>query len=186
MSYSLFSGITSGLTSTYSILSAASSGNITLSSIASAQSNSTYAATLNPTFASYITSNFATLDTDHNGVLSSTELSKLTNSINSTGMTSAQLSQLGTATGLSSSDLNQVLSHFADIDKNGDGKVTATEIQNYKLSSEMDKKKTEFSNRAASTQSVFYGNDDASSKADSSSMLSYKYWQDGSTNSSGS
>jgi len=180
MSYSAFSGITSGLNNTFSILSAASQGNITLSSIAAAQSNTTYAASINPTFASYITSNFATLDTNHDGVIGSAELSHLTSSIATTGLTAAQLSQLGAASGLSANDLSQVMEHFANIDSNHDGKVTAAEISAYKLRSAEDKEKTEFRNKAAANMSVFYGNDDASSATpDSSSILAYKYWNDG-------
>jgi Ca2+-binding EF-hand superfamily protein len=181
MSQSIFSGITSGLTNTYSILSQASSGQITLSSIAAAQSNSTYAASINPTFASYIQTNFANLDSNHDGVLGSSEINKLTTTINTTGLTSAQLSQLGSASGLSSNDLSQVLEHFSDIDANHDGKVTAAEISAYKLRSAEDKEKTEFRNKAATNMSVYYGSeDDTSSAPDSSSLLAFKYWNTGS------
>lgn len=179
MSYSLFSGITAGLNNTFSVLSAASQGNVTLSSIAAAQSNTQYANTINPTFASYITSNFTNLDSNHDGVIGATEISKLTNSINTTGLTAAQLSQLGAASGLSNNDLSQVLEHFADIDANHDGKVTAAEISSYKLRSAEDKKKTEFRNKMASDMSIYYGNDDTSSTADASSLLAFKYWNDG-------
>lgn len=182
-SSSLFAGITSGLTSTYSILANAAGGSgITLSSIASAQSNSAYATTLNPTFASYIQTNFASLDTNHDGILSSAELSAMTNKIAATGLTAAQLSQLGPASGLSGDALSQVLEHFADIDTNGDGKVTSAEIQGYKLKSAMDNKKTEFANKAAANQSVFYGDDNASSAPDSSSLVAFKNWNTGNAN----
>lgn len=179
MSYSLFSGITSGLNNTFSILSAASQGDVTLSSITAAQSNRQYAASINPTFASYITANFANLDSNHDGVIRATEISKLTNSINSSGLTAAQLSQLGAASGLSANDLSQVLEHFADIDANHDGKVTAAEISTYKLRSAEDKKKTEFRNKMASDMSVYYGDENASSTPDSSSLLAFKYYNDG-------
>lgn len=182
--YSMFSGITTGLMSTYSVLSNATGGKITQSSILTAQSNTSYAASINPTFASYIQTNFATLDTNHDGILEASELSNMTNMMNTAGFTAAQLSQLGPAAGLSGNELSQVLEHFRDIDVNGDGKVTASEIQAYKLSSAMQKEKTEFANKAAANQSVFYGNDNASSTADSSSMLSFKYWNDGSNSSS--
>lgn len=184
MSYSLFSGITAGLNNTFSMLSSASSGNVTLSSIASAQSNAQYAATINPTFASYIESNFATLDTNHDGVLNAGEISNLTNSISATGLTAAQISQLGAASGLSANDLSQVLEHFADIDSNHDGKVTAAEISAYKLRSAEDKEKTAFRNKAATDMSIYYGNDDASSTPDTTSLLSFKYWNDGSSSNS--
>lgn len=183
MAYSMFSGITSGLTNTYSILSQASQGNITLSSIAAAQSNSQYAAYINPTFASYIQTNFANLDSNHDGIIGAAELNKLTTSINVSGLTATQISQLGAASGLSANDLSQVLEHFADIDKNHDGKVTAAEISAYKLKSAEDKEKTAFRNKAAADMSIYYGNDDTASTAnDTSSLLAYKYWNDGTSN----
>lgn len=178
----IFAGISAGLTSTYSLLANASgTGGVTPSSIASAQTNTSLAGYLNPSFASYIQTNFSSLDTDRDGILSAAELSNLTNSINTTGMTAAQLSQLGAASGLSGEALNQVLEHFAQIDTNGDGKITSAEIQGYKLTSAMENKKTEFRNRAAANQSVFYADDNADA-ANSSSLLSYKYMN---TNSSG-
>ena len=185
MSQSLFSGITSGLTNTYSILSQASQGKITLSSIAAAQSNTQYANYINPTFASYIQTNFANLDSNHDGIIGPTEISKLTTSINTTGLTSTQLSQLGAASGLSANDLSQVLEHFSDIDANHDGKITAAEISAYKLRSTEDQKKTEFRNKAAADMSIYYGNDDASGTADASSLLAFKYWNTGNSASSG-
>lgn len=179
MSYSLFEGITSGLTNTYSVLAQASQGKITLSSIAAAQSNSQFANYINPTFASYIQTNFANLDSNHDGIIGSTEISKLTTSINVSGLTAAQLGQLGAASGLSANDLSQVLEHFADIDANHDGKVTAAEISAYKLKSAEDKKKTEFRNKAAADMSIYYANENTTNEPDSSSLLAYKYYNSG-------
>jgi len=182
---SMFSGVTSGLTSAYSILSTASSGNVTASSIATAMSSTTYASSLGSGFASYMMSNFSTLDKNHDGTLSATEVSSLTNSINASGLTSAQLSQLGSASGLSNETLEDVLSHFADIDKNGDGKVTSAEISNYKITSAMEMEKIKFSNKAAASQSIFYGSDDTNSN-DTSSIVSWKYSNSSNSSSSNS
>ena len=181
---SLFTGITSGLSSTYSILANASTSGVTLSSIASARSNTTLASSLNPTFASYIQTNFSSLDKDGNGILSSTEISNMTTQMNTQGMTRSQLSQLGAASGLSGDMLSQVLDHFSDIDANHDGKVTSAEISSFKITSAEEKKKTEFRNKAAADQSVFYGDD--SSTADSTSLLDFKYMNNGSSSSSSS
>lgn len=184
MSSSLFSGFNSGLTNAYAILASASGGKVTPSSISAAMSSTTFASSLtyggNSAFASYILSNFASLDKNGDGTLSSSELSSMTNTINAQGLTAAQLTALGSASGLSNETLEQVLEHFADIDTNGDGKVSSAEIQGYKVKSAMDKKKTEFANREASNQSIFYGDDNSSSQADSSSVMAYKYWNDGS------
>lgn len=179
MNHQMFEGITSGLTSTYSVLAQASQGKITLSSIAAAQSNSQYAQQINPTFASYIQTQFANLDSNHDGILGSTEINKLTTSINITGLTAAQLSQLGAASGLSANDLSQVLEHFSDIDANHDGKVTAAEISAYKLKSAEDQKKTEYRNKAAADMSIYYADENASNEPDASSLLAYKYYNAG-------
>lgn len=183
----IFAGVSAGLLSTYSTLANASgTSGVTLSSIASAQTNTSLSGHLNPTFASYIQSNFSSLDKDGDGVLSTSELSNFTNTINSTGMTAAQLSQLGSACGLSGETLNQVLEHFAQIDANGDGKVTSAEISAFKLKSAMENKKTEFANKAATNMSVFYSDDNASANANSSSLVAFKYMNTGNNNNSNS
>lgn len=174
----LFSGIYSGLTSTYSLLANAYPGGITPTTIAEARTNPQLVNSLNPTFASYIQTNFASLDADRDGVLSPTELSALTTKITTQGLTAAQLTQLGAATGLAGSQLEQVLAHFNDIDANHDGKVTMAEISAYNITSAEEKKKIEFANRAATNQSIYYADENASSAPDSSSLLSYKYLSD--------
>lgn len=181
---SIFTSINSGLTSTYSLLAQAyGTSGVTQSNILSAMSNSALVGKLNPTFASYMQNNFTTLDTNKDGTLNSAEISKITSQISTQGLTQAQLAQLGTASGLSSETLSQVLEHFADIDANHDGKVTAAEISSFTLKSAEEKKKTEFANKAATNMSVFYGDDDASSSAaNSSSMLDYKYMNTGNSN----
>jgi len=179
---SLFTGIASGLNSTYSVLANASTDGVTLKSILAAKNNTALNNSLNQTFASYIQENFSNLDTDKNGKLSSTELSNLTNMISTKGLTAAQLSQLGTATGMSTKTLEQVLEHFSTIDANHDGKVTTAEISAYNITASMEKKKTEFANKAADNMSVFYGSDTASS---TTSLLDYKYGNGDDTTSSG-
>lgn len=186
MSYSLFSGATAGLTNAYSVLANASTTGVTASTINTAMSNSNLATTLNPTFASYILNNFSSLDQNHDGTLNATELSNFTNMMGATGMTQTQLAQLGTASGLSTQALEQVMEHFNDIDTNHDGKVSTAEISAYKLTSAEAQKKAEFANKAATNMSVFYGDESASSTPDSSSLLSYKYMNTNSSGNSGS
>lgn len=175
---SLFTGIYSGLTNTYSLISNQYSNNVTLENISAARTNTSLSATLNQSFASYIQTNFNSLDADKDGVISAVEMNNLTNQISTQGMTKTQLAQLGTASGLSSETLSDVLEHFNDIDANKDGKITTAEISAFKINSAAEKKKTEFANRAATNMSVFYGDENASSAADSSSLLSYKYLSD--------
>lgn len=178
---SLLSGITSGLTSTYSLLASQYTNGLTLSDISTARSNTALSSTLNQNFASYMQTNFSTLDTDKDGILGANEISNFTNQIATQGLTQAQLSQLGTASGLSNSTLEQVLQHFNDIDANKDGKVTTAEISAFNIKSAEEKKKTEFSNRAATNMSVFYGDENASSSATSSSLLDFKYLSENSS-----
>lgn len=175
---SLFTGIYSGLTNTYSVLANASPSGVTLDGISEARSNSSLVNSLNPTFAAYMQTNFSSFDQNGDGTVSSAELSEFTNKLSTQGMTQAQLAQLGTATGMSSQTLETVLNHFAEIDTNHDGKVTTAEISAYGINSQVEKKKTEFANRAATNLSVYYG-EDPSTKADSSSMVDYKFLKDG-------
>lgn len=179
---SLFTGIYSGLTSTYSLIANEYSGGVTLENISNARTNTSLTSSLNQTFASYLQTNFSSLDKDGDGVLGSNELSNLTNSISTQGLTATQLTQLGTASGLSTSTLEKVLEHFSDIDSNGDGRVTTTEISAYNIKSQMEKKKIEFSNKAASNMSTFYS-DGTSSSDSSDSLVAYKYMDDSSSSS---
>lgn len=171
---SLLSGISSGLTSTYSLLAQANTGGVTLESIAEARTSTSNTNVLNQNFASYMQTNFSTLDKDSDGKISSTEMSDMTNQIANQGLTQAQLTQLGSASGMSSAALSEVLDHFSEIDANNDGKVTTAEISAYNITASKEKKQTEFANRAATNMSVFYG-DDSASVADSSSILDFKY-----------
>ena len=144
---SIISGISGGITNTYSLLANfAGSDGVTLKSMSSVMSNTQYAGKINPTFASYIQSNFNTLDKDKDGVLSSEELSNMTNMINMTGLTLNQLSSLGT--------------------------VTTAEINSYTVSASKMQKEDEFRDKFVSDMSMFYG-DDTSSNTDS--ILSYRY-----------
>lgn len=182
---SLFAGIYSGLTSTYSLISSQYPGSVTLENIASAMTNTANANSLNPTFASYLQTNFSALDSNRDGKLSSAEMSKATSSMLATGLTQYQLTQLGSASGMSTQALSDVLEHFADIDSNGDGKVTTSEITAFNIKKQEEQKKTEFSNRAATNMSVFYGDDDSeAAAASSSSLLDYKYGSSNNNNNS--
>lgn len=178
-SSSLFAGINVGLLNAYSLMAQVyGPSGLTQTNIASAMTNPQLAATLNPTFASYMQTNFVSLDTNHDGKLGSTELSGITNKMSTLGLTQAQLAQLGPASGLSGNTLAQVLDHFCDIDTNHDGRITPAEISAYTIKSAEEKKKTEFANRAAANMSAFYGDDNAPNTVDSSSLLSYKYLND--------
>lgn len=184
---SLFTGISSGLSNTYALLAQAyGTSGVTQSNILAAMSNSKLVGTLNPTFASYMQTNFSTLDTNKDGTLCASELANMTSVIATQGLTLQQLTQLGPAIGLSGDTLSQVLEHFSDIDANHDGKVTQAEIQSFSLRSAEEKKKTEFASKAASNMSVFYGDDDSSANVNTTSLLDFKYMNSGNSSNSSS
>jgi Ca2+-binding EF-hand superfamily protein len=171
---SLISGISNGLLNTYSqIASTTDSKGVSAKTVSKAMSNKDLASALNPTFAGYLQSNFANLDKNHDGILTPDEIQNSANMINAMGLTSAQLTQLGTASGLSQESLSQVLAHFSDIDKNHDGRVTAAEINSYNAESSKMKLQDEFRLKSASNMSMFYGSE--SSDSDVKSLMAYKY-----------
>lgn len=177
---SLFTSMNSGLTNTYSVLSSQFSDGITLSNLAS--KNATTALTsngLNTNFKSYLQSNFNSIDKNNDGKISSDELQSLTTSLSRNGMTIEQLYQLGSSTGMSSSLLDTVVSHFNEIDKNKDGKVTNEEIQAYGVDSSVEKLRKNDRTQMLKSMSTFY---DTSSSSDSS-LLDYRYLSDSSSSS---
>lgn len=179
---SLFTTMNSGLTNTYSILSSTFTDGVTLSNLAS--TNATTALTSNglgTNFKSYLQTNFSKLDKDGDGKISSTELQDLTSSLSKSGMTIEQLYQLGTSSGMSSSLLDTVISHFNEIDKNKDGKVTNEEIAAYGVDSSVESQKKSDRTAMLKQMSTFYDTE-ASSKE--SSLLDYKYLSEDDTSSS--
>ncbi len=173
---SLLAGIYSGLTNTYSYLAAQYPNGVTLENINAARTDTKTAGLLNQSFASYLQTNFSNIDKDGDGVISSAEMTNLTNQMSSQGLTKAELTQLyaSGASGLSSSTMENILNHFDEMDTNHDGRITSAEISAYSVDCSKQKKEDEFRMQAASNMSVFYG-DENSSSADTYSLLSYKY-----------
>ena len=87
------------------------------------------------------------------------------------GMTREQIIALAGSSGMSSSLAETVLSHFDDIDKNHDGKVSNQEIQAYGVESDLEKQKISDRNRMVNNMSMFY---DVDSNYEGS-LLDYKY-----------
>jgi len=173
---SLLTGIYAGLTNTYSYLASQYPNGLTLDNITEARTDSTKTQYINPTFASYLQSNFAKIDADGDGIITSEEMTNLTNRMSAQGLTKEELTQMyaSGASGLSTDTINNILEHFDDMDTNHDGRITSSEISAYSVNSSRMEKEDEFNNKFASDMSVFYGSESSSTDG-AYSMLSYKY-----------
>ena len=154
---SMFTGINSGLTNAFAQLSGQYSDGVTLENLNKALTNTNYINNgYNTTFASYMTNNFNSIDSDHDGVISAEEIQNLMGQMATQGMTREQIIALAGSSGMSSSLAETVLSHFDDIDKNHDGKVSNQEIQAYGVESDLEKQKISDRNRMVNNMSMFY------------------------------
>lgn len=171
----ILSGIASGLTSTYSYLASQYPNGLTLDNLAEARTKTGNLNTINQSFASYLQTNFANIDKDGDGIITSSEMDNLSNLISTQGLTKAELTQLyaSGSSGLSESTMTKILEHFDEMDTNHDGRITSAEISAYDINCSRMEVEDEFNNRRATDMSVFYGNDNAS--GDTYSLLSYKY-----------
>ena len=168
---SMFSGINSGLTNTFAQLTGQYTDGVTLENLNKALSNTTITSTpYGATFASYMTSNFNSIDTDKDGVISATEIQDLMSRMATQGLTREQITALAGSSGLTSLQ-ETVLAHFDDIDKNHDGKVTNQEIQAYGVESDLEKQKIADRNRIVNNMSMFYDNETDYE----GSLLDYRY-----------
>ena len=168
---SMFSGINAGFTNAFAQLSGQYSDGLTLENLNKALTNTAITSnTSSSTFASYMTSNFNSIDTDKDGVISASEIQDLMSRMATQGLTREQITALAGSSGLTS--LQQtVLEHFDDIDKNHDGKVTNQEIQAYGVESDLEKQKIADRNRIVNNMSMFYDNETNYE----GSLLDYRY-----------
>ena len=173
---SLFSGISSGLSNSFSLLSSQYTDGITLENLNKALTNTNVTNTAyGATFASYLNTNFNSVDANHDGKISADEVQKLMNNIATQGLTREQITTLGAANGMTNSLQQTVLEHFNDIDTNHDGKVTSQEISAYGVNSQAEKQKTADKNRVINNMSLFYS--DSTEKYEGS-LLDYRYLDD--------
>lgn len=170
---SLFSTFYSGLTNTYSYLAQLSPDGVTLDGITEARGDSKNTLYLNQTFASYLQTNFNSIDKDKDGIISSDEMTNLTSQMSAKGLSRQDLTQL-MASGMSTDTLNMVLENFDSIDTNHDGYITQAEISAFQVDASKQEMVDKFNHQMATNMSTFYG-DDSSSDTDYYSMLSYKY-----------
>ena len=168
---SMFTGINSGFTNTFAQLSGQYSDGLTLENLTNALNNTAITnSAASTTFASYMTNNFNSIDADNDGVISASEIQDLMSRMATQGLTREQITSLASTTGLTSLQ-ETVLSHFDDIDKNHDGKVTNQEIQAYGVESDLEKQKIADRNRVVNNMSMFYDNETNYE----GSLLDYRY-----------
>lgn len=169
---SMFTGINSGLTNAFTLLTSQYSDSLTLENLNQALTNTNITNTAyGSTFASYLTNNFNSIDKDRDGIISASEIQNLMSQMATQGLTREQIMSLGGSSGLSTSLQETVLSHFDDIDKNHDGKVTNQEIQAYGVESDVEKQKIADRNRVVNNMSMFYDTDNNYE----GSLLDYRY-----------
>ena len=175
--YGALSGIYAGLTNTYNVLANQYEDGVTLENILDAQGKTSNANIVNNSFASYLQNNFGSIDKDGDGTISADEMSSLTNTMSTQGLTKEEFTQLALSgnSGLSTSTINDILEHFDDMDTNGDGRITSAEIAAFDIDSSKQEKMDEFRHQFATNMSTFYGDDSSSDTAGSYSMLSYRY-----------
>ncbi len=173
---SLFSGINAGLSNSFAMIASQYTDGVTLENLNKALTNTNITGTgYGATFASYLTTNFNSIDANSDGTISADEIQKLMNNMATQGLTRDQIMSLGSAYGMSSSLQETVLSHFDDIDTNKDGKVTNQEINAYGINSDIEKQKIEDRNRIVNNMSLYYGEDLTEYEG---SLMDYKYLDD--------
>jgi len=170
---SLFTSMNSGLNNTFSVLSTTFSDGVTLKNLATNDAaNALTSNGLNQNFKSYLQTNFNSVDKNKDGKISADEINNYVTNLTRQGMTMEQLIQLGTSSGMSSSLLDTVMSHFNEIDTNKDGKVTNAEIQAYGVNSSVEKQRKEDRTAMLKQMSTFY---ETSASKNDSSLLDYRY-----------
>lgn len=171
----ILSGIYSGLSSTYSLLASQYPNGLTLENISEARTKTSNTNVLNQSFASYLQTNFSSIDKNGDGIITSEEMNNLSNTLSTQGLTKEELAQLyaSGSSGLSDSTMTKILEHFDEMDTNHDGRITSAEISAYDVNCARMEVEDDFNNRKATDMSVFYG--DSSASTDTYSLLSYKY-----------
>lgn len=173
---SFFSGINAGLTNSFSLLSSQYADGLTIENLNSALTNANVVNTsYGATFASYLSSNFNSIDKNGDGQITADEIQTLMNNMATQGLTREQITSLGGCYGMSSSLQETVLSHFDDIDTNKDGKVTSQEISSYGVTSDIEKQKIADRNKLVNNMSLFYNDDSTKYEG---SLLDYRYLED--------
>ena len=169
----LVSGALAGLTNTYSTLMSSSSSSgkgLTLEDLSKVSTTTLNSLGSNYSFLQYLTTNFASLDKDGDGEITSVDLNNLMNTMQSKGLTYNELQSLCSSGNGDTTLLSTVLTYFNKIDANGDGRVTSDEITKFSFDCQKDEAEQKYKSFKASRMSLYYSDgveDDTSSVLDS-------------------
>lgn len=123
----------------------------------------------NMAFSSYLATHFNQLDTNKDGKITGDEMSSVMSTFSKQGMSYEQLMALSGTNGVNSQDLNNIITNFRKIDRNGDGKVSQAEINYYNANKQISDKITELKKSRCSDISIMYSDDDKDNDSSSSS-----------------
>ncbi|MDD3594155.1 MAG: EF-hand domain-containing protein [Candidatus Gastranaerophilales bacterium] len=117
---------------------------------------------VNSQFFQMINGQFSNLDTDNDGNLSQEEANEMLTNLSS-GLTRDQVLQMQTVGSIDSELAEKILSNFAKMDTNGDGKVSESEINAFCATEELENKKAEQKDLMIKNMSMYYGSSSSSS-----------------------
>lgn len=157
---SLTTSVIAGLTNAYSILSAQNKNGkgLKLENLTNPSAETLAGLGYNTNFLSYLTNNFSTIDKDRDGIISSSELSNLTATMQNQGLTKSEISNL-CASGSNSTLYQTVLEYFDKIDTNNDGRVTQEEISAFSFKAQRHKMETQYKSFKSNSASLYYSED---------------------------
>lgn len=132
----------------------------------SALNNAMYTtAGVNSPFFQMISGQFATLDKDNNGTLSTDEANKMITDLSS-GLTRDQIAQLRAQGSIDNDLANKIISNFSKMDTNGDGRVTEAEINAFCIDEDILSKRNEQKELMIKNMSLYYDTDSDSSESE--------------------
>ena len=166
----IFSAAQSGLQTTIQYLFQQNKDGVTQANLNTAVYNNTTG--INSSFFQMVNSQFATLDKNHDGTLTTDEANAMLNNL-STGLSRDQILQLRASGSIDEELASKIIANFAKIDQNGDGKVSESEINAYCFKEDIADKENEQIDHIISNMTCFYGSD-SSSDIDSDTETSSK------------
>ncbi len=159
----VFTAAQSGLQSTLQYLLQNNTNGITRTTLNNAIYNNTSG--INSSFFQMISGEFSTLDKDNNGTLTADEANQMVTNL-STGLSRDQIMQLRAQGAIDEELANKIISNFAKVDSNGDGKVSEAEINSFCIGEEVQSKRDEQKELMIKNMSLYYDTDSDDSETE--------------------